>query len=83
MSKPDDTVNDCSNSRFAFNHIISPSSSSSWFKSTSYPAICRTPPTENKRKQYGYFLHITDMHVRHKQKRGFFYFILGALFIYI
>lgn len=65
LSKPDDTVNDCSDSRFAFYQKISTSSSSNWLKSTTYPEICRTPPsTEDKRKQHGYFLHITDMHVR-------------------
>lgn len=64
LSKPDDTVNDCSDSRFAFYQKIS-TSSSNWLKSTTYPEICRTPPpTEHKRKQHGYFLHITDMHVR-------------------
>ncbi|KAI9263851.1 Metallo-dependent phosphatase-like protein [Helicostylum pulchrum] len=61
LRKPDNLVNDCSDSRLAFQQVPS----SSWFVFTSsyYPEICRTPDSTIKRKQHGYFLHITDMHV--------------------
>lgn len=64
LRKPDDLINDCSDSRLAFNQVPS----SSWFAWTDkyYPEICRTPNNTTKRKQHGYFLHITDMHVRKK-----------------
>jgi hypothetical protein len=67
--KSDNSINDCNNSRLAFYQVPS----SSWFVWTDkyYPEICKekSPPTNNnnntnKRKQHGYFLHITDMHVR-------------------
>lgn len=60
LRKPNDFINDCSDSRLAYTQVPE----SPWFVWTqSYPEICRTPQNTTARKQYGYFLHITDMHV--------------------
>lgn len=61
-------LGDWTNSHLAFSQV----SSTSWSVWTGkYPEIYKEAPIY-KRKQHGYFLHITDMHVRIiKISRGF------------
>lgn len=68
LSRKDNLVNDCSTSRFAYQRA--PFSPWSVQGLTPYPEICREQPQPIKRKQHGYFLHITDMHVDEEYVEG-------------
>ncbi|KAI8975532.1 Metallo-dependent phosphatase-like protein [Mycotypha africana] len=67
LSQPSEYMTDWANSQLAFYH----GSTSSWSVTTGkYADICREPPPISNRKQHGYFLHITDMHVDLDYKDG-------------